>query len=79
MRQLLRDQRGFSLAEILVVTAVLGLVMAAVIAIQQKGHADVHLRDEPRRGPAERARGAGHITRELRYRPAIVTLGGAST
>ena len=37
MRRMLRDQRGFTLTELLVVTAVLAIVLGAVILIQQKG------------------------------------------
>ena len=78
MRQLVRDQRGFSLAEILVVTAVLGLVMAAVIAIQQKG-LQVYTYGSNRIEAQQNARVAlDIITRELRTAQSIVTLGGAS-
>ena len=37
LRALLRDQRGFTLTELLVVTAVLGLILAGVVIIQQRG------------------------------------------
>jgi len=37
IRSVLRDQRGFTLAELLVVAAVLGLILAAVVMIQQRG------------------------------------------
>jgi prepilin-type N-terminal cleavage/methylation domain-containing protein len=37
MRAVLRDQRGFTLTELLVVAAVLGLILAAVVLVQQQG------------------------------------------
>jgi prepilin-type N-terminal cleavage/methylation domain-containing protein len=78
MRRLLRDQRGFSLAEMLVVTAVLGFVMAAVIAIQQKGH-EMYRYGTNRVEAQQNARVAlDAITRELRSAQSMVTLGSAS-
>ena len=78
MRRLFRDQRGFSLAELLVVTAVLGLVMAAVITIQQKGQ-QVYTYGSNRVEAQQNARVALDVmTRELRSAQRIVTLGGAS-
>jgi len=66
MRSVWRDQRGFSLAELLVVTAVLGLVMAAVIAIQQKGQ-QAYIYGSTRVEAQQNARVAlDRITRELR-------------
>jgi len=78
MTRLLRDQRGFSLAELLVVTAVLGFVMAAVIAIQQKG-LQMYQYGSNRVEAQQNARVAlDGLTRELRSAQQIVTLGGAS-
>ncbi len=78
MRRLLRDQRGFSLAELLVVTAVLGFVMAAVIAIQQKGH-EMYTYGTNRVEAQQNARVALEaMTRELRSAQQMVTLGSAS-
>jgi prepilin-type N-terminal cleavage/methylation domain-containing protein len=37
MRSVIRDQRGFTLTELLVVTAVLGMILGAVVLIQQQG------------------------------------------
>jgi prepilin-type N-terminal cleavage/methylation domain-containing protein len=37
MRRTLRDQRGFSLAELLVVVAVLGLMLTGLLSIQMQG------------------------------------------
>ncbi len=36
-RAVLRDQRGFTLNELLVVAAVLGLILAGVVTVQQRG------------------------------------------
>ena len=37
MRAALRDQRGFTLTELLVVTAVLGMILAGIVLVQQRG------------------------------------------
>ena len=37
LRATIRDQRGFTLTELLVVTAVLGLILAGVVTIQMQG------------------------------------------
>jgi len=37
MKTTLRDQRGFTLTELLVVAAVLGMILAAVVLVQQQG------------------------------------------
>lgn len=37
LRAAIRDQRGFTLAELLVVTAVLGLILTGVVLLQQQG------------------------------------------
>ena len=37
MRSLLLDQRGFSLAELLMVVAILGLMLAGLVFVQQQG------------------------------------------
>ena len=37
MQATLRDQRGFTLTELLVVAAVLGMILAAVVLVQQQG------------------------------------------
>ena len=78
MRHIVRDQRGFSLAEMLVVTAVLGLVMAGGIAIQQKGQ-QLYTFGSNRVEAQQNARVALDImTRELRSAQSLVTLGSAS-
>ena len=78
MRRLLRDQRGFSLAELLVVTAVLGLVMTAVVVVQQKGQ-QLYTYGSNRVEAQQNARVALDVmTRELRSAQQILTLGSAS-
>ncbi len=37
LRQILHDQRGFSLSELLVVAAVLGLMLTGLVAVQMQG------------------------------------------
>jgi prepilin-type N-terminal cleavage/methylation domain-containing protein len=37
VRSVLRDQRGFTLTELLVVTAVLGMILAGIVLVQQRG------------------------------------------
>jgi prepilin-type N-terminal cleavage/methylation domain-containing protein len=37
MRSVIRDQRGFTLTELLVVTAVLGMILAGIVLVQQQG------------------------------------------
>ena len=77
MRQIFRDQRGFTLTELLMVTAVLGLVMAAVSAIQQQGQ-EAYTYGSNRVEAQQNARVAlDVITRELRSAQSLVTLGGA--
>lgn len=78
MPRLFRNQRGFSLAELLVVTAVLGLVLSAVILLQQKGQ-QLYTFGSNRVEAQQNARVALElITRELRSAQQIVTLGSAS-
>lgn len=74
MRRVFRDQGGFSLAELLVVTAVLGLVMVAVISIQQKGQ-ESYIYGANRIEAQQNARVAlDRMTRELRSALSIVAL-----
>lgn len=37
MRSFLRDERGFTLTELLVVTAVLGVILSGIVLVQQRG------------------------------------------
>ena len=66
VRSWLDDERGFTLAELLVVTAVLGLVMAGVLALQQGGQ-QAYLLGSNRVETQQNARVALDLmTRELR-------------
>lgn len=77
MRRLLRSQRGFTLAELLVVTAVLGLIFAAVGMVMQKGQ-EAYTFGSNRVEVQQNARVAlDLVTRELRSAQSITTLGGA--
>ena len=78
LRRFLRDQRGFTLAELLVVTAVLGLTLAAVGMLLQKGQ-QAYTFGSNRVEAQQNARVALELlTRELRSAQSITTLGGAS-
>ena len=78
MRRLLFDQRGFTLTELLVVTAVLGLIMAGVMAIQQQGQ-QAYVMGSNRVETQQNARVAlDEITRELRSAASVNTLGSAT-
>ena len=75
MRTVLRDQRGFTLAELLVVTAVLGMVLAGVMLIQQQGQ-QAYVMGSNRVETQQNARIAlEEMTRELRSATAITALG----
>lgn len=78
MRRILIDQRGFTLAELLVVTAVLGLILSAVLIVQQQGQS-AYLMGSNRVETQQNARVALDLmTRELRQATAVTALGGAS-
>lgn len=78
MRDLLRNERGFSLAELLVVAAVLGLILSAVVLIEQKGQ-QAYVMGSNRVEAQQNARVALDLmTRELRSSQGMVTLGSAS-
>jgi prepilin-type N-terminal cleavage/methylation domain-containing protein len=77
MGRFFRDQRGLSLAELLVVTAVVGLVLAGVFMIQQKGQ-QAYLMGSNRVETQQNARVALDLmVRELRSANAVTALGGA--
>jgi len=74
MRRLLRDHRGFTLTELLVVTAVLAIVLGAVILIQQKGQ-EAYIMGSNRVETQQNARVALDLmTRELRSATAITAI-----
>lgn len=76
MRRILTDQRGFTLAELLVVTAVLGIVLAGVMMIQQSGQ-QAYVMGSNRVETQQNARVAlEDMTRELRSATAVTALGG---
>jgi prepilin-type N-terminal cleavage/methylation domain-containing protein len=76
MRKLVRSQDGFTLAELLVVTAVLGLILAAVFSLLQSGQ-QAYTMGSNRVEVQQNARVALELmTRELRAAQSITTLGG---
>ena len=78
MRRFLGNQRGFSLTELLVVTAVLGLIMTAVFLVQQKGQ-QAYTMGSNRIEAQQNARVALDLmTSELRPALALVALGSAT-
>ena len=73
-----RDQRGFTLAELLVATAIISVVLAGVFAVQRGGQ-QTYLLGASRVETQQNARVALELmTRELRSATSITTLGGAS-
>lgn len=78
LRRMVRSQRGFSLAELLVVMALTGLVLAGVFAIQQRGTSS-YLMGASRVEVQQNARTALELMiRELRSAQSVTTLGGAT-
>ncbi|MBI2526262.1 MAG: prepilin-type N-terminal cleavage/methylation domain-containing protein [Candidatus Rokubacteria bacterium] len=74
MPRMLRDQRGFTLTELLVVTAVLAVVLGAVILIQQKGQ-EAYIMGSNRVETQQNARVALELmTRELRSATAVTAI-----
>jgi len=72
------SEHGFSLAELLVVTAVLALILSAVIVLQQKGQ-QLYTYGSNRVEAQQNARVALDLmTRELRSAQQITTLGSAT-
>lgn len=77
-RQCFRDQQGFSLAELLVAMAVIGLVMAGVFVIQRGGQ-QAYLLGSGRVETQQNARVALDLmTRELRSAGSITTIGSTT-
>lgn len=78
LRALLRDQRGFTLTELLVVATVLGMILAGVVLIQMQGQ-QAYLFGSHRVEVQQNNRAALElITRELRSAQAITTVASAS-
>ena len=76
--QLTRDQRGFTLVELLVVIAVLGLMLAGLLSVQMQGQ-QAYLIGSHRVEAQQNARIALELmARELRSAVRIVTLGSAT-
>ena len=76
MRHQLGNQRGFTLAELLVVTAVMGVVMAGVFVVQRGGQ-QAYLLGSNRVETQQNARVALEVmTRELRSASSITTVTG---
>ena len=76
MRHRLGNQRGFTLAELLVVTAVMGVVMAGVFVVQRGGQ-QAYLLGSNRVETQQNARVALELmTRELRSARSITTVTG---
>lgn len=74
MHRALRDQRGFTLAELLVVTAVIGLVMAGIFVLQQQGQ-QAYLLGSNRVETQQNARVALDLmTRDLRSAQSITAI-----
>lgn len=72
------NHRGFTLAELLVMTAVIGLVMAGIFAVQQGGQ-QAYLLGSNRVETQQNARMALDLmTRELRSAASITTLNGST-
>lgn len=77
MRRLFGNERGFSLTELLVVMAVLGLIMSGVFLVQQKGQ-EAYTMGSNRIEAQQNGRMALDLmTAELRPALSLVTLGGA--
>lgn len=78
IRNWLRNESGFTLAELLVVAAVIGLVMAGVFVIQQEGQ-QAYLLGSNRVETQQNARIALDLmTRELRSATSLVSLPSAT-
>jgi prepilin-type N-terminal cleavage/methylation domain-containing protein len=78
LRAVLRDQRGFTLTELLVVATVLGMILAGVVLIQMQGQ-QAYLFGSHRVEVQQNNRAALElITRELRSSQAITTVASAS-
>lgn len=78
LRAALRDQRGFTLTELLVVATVLGMILAGVVLIQMQGQ-QAYLFGSHRVEVQQNNRAALElITRELRSAQAVTTVASAT-
>ena len=78
MRHWLGNERGFSLAELLVATAIIGMVMAGVFVLQRQG-LQAYLFGSNRVETQQNARVAlDRMTREMRSATSITTLNGST-
>jgi prepilin-type N-terminal cleavage/methylation domain-containing protein len=78
MRDLVRNQCGFSLAELMVATAIIGIVMAGVFVVQRQGQ-QAYLLGSNRVETQQNARVAVDLmTRELRSAQSVTALGSAT-
>lgn len=78
LRAVLRDQRGFTLTELLVVATVLGMILAGVVLIQMQGQ-QAYLFGSHRVEVQQNNRAALELlTRELRSAQAVTTVASAT-
>lgn len=78
LRAVLRDQRGFTLTELLVVATVLGMILAGVVLIQMQGQ-QAYVAGSHRVEVQQNNRAALElITRELRSAQAVATVTSAT-
>ena len=78
LRAVLRDQRGFTLTELLVVATVLGMILAGVVLIQMQGQ-QAYVVGSHRVEVQQNNRAALElITRELRSAQAVATVTSAT-
>lgn len=78
MRAVLRDQRGFTLTELLVVATVLGMILAGVVLVQQRGQ-EAYLFGAHRVEVQQNNRAALELmVRELRSAQSITAIASAT-
>jgi prepilin-type N-terminal cleavage/methylation domain-containing protein len=78
LRAILRDQRGFTLTELLVVATVLGMILAGVVLIQMQGQ-QAYLFGSHRVEVQQNNRAALELmVRDIRSAASVTTLGSAT-